>query len=263
MKQDVCYWMNVEAQSRNAGHFCCLNTAIEATSLNDRSCCCLLASDQFIQEHITEKDYLVVSVGGNDIALTPLLCTVFNLLALVWCAPQACIEHTACACPPDLHVDAGCCGCGFPNCLSSTFCGWPLGMGYFVDMFRNRVQNYVSRLVDQRKPRKVLVCMIYFLDEEATGSWADGALSCMCYDRNPSKLQSAIRTVYRLATRRMRIQVTEVVPVPLFEALNGKTSSDYVQRVEPSPSGGQKLAALIMDHVLRSPGSDSERERLC
>merc|ERR1711971_867196 len=172
---------------------CCVNTAIEATALNCRACCHLLGQDKFIRDNITSEDYLVVSVGGNDIALTPLLCTILNLMCLVCCTPQACIEKCACACPVNTHIDIGCAGCGVPGCLSGTLCGWPLGMGYFVDLFKNRVGNYVRRLIGKSKPKKVLICMIYHLDEQRTGSWADGALGCMKYDSDPGKLQATIR----------------------------------------------------------------------
>merc|ERR1711879_823795 len=101
-----------------------------------------------------------------------------------------------------------------------------------------------------RKPNKVIICMIYYLDQKNTGSWADGALSCMCYDCNPGKLQSAIRTVFKLATSRIDIPGTEVVAFPLFEVLDGKTSSDYIERVEPSPTGGAKIAAALMDTIV-------------
>jgi len=43
----------------------------------------------------------------------------------------------------------------------------------------------------------------------------------------------------------------EVVAVPLFHALDGKTSSDYVSRVEPSVTGGEKMARLIVDAILK------------
>jgi len=33
----------------------------------------------------------------------------------------------------------------------------------------------------------------------------------------------------------------------MFKVLNGKDSRDYIQRVEPSSSGGHKLASAIMD----------------
>ena len=71
----------------------------------------------------------------------------------------------------------------------------------------------------------------------------------MCYDCAPWRLQSAIRQVFHLATRRIRIPGVEVVPVPLFEVLDGRESRDYVQRVEPSPRGGKKMAVALMDAI--------------
>ena len=66
---EQCYWMNWEAQQRGlGGQVFCLNTAIEATSLNSRSFCSLLAQDKLIHDHITSQDYLVVSIGGNECA---------------------------------------------------------------------------------------------------------------------------------------------------------------------------------------------------
>lgn len=55
--------------------------------------------------------------------------------------------------------------------------------------------------------------------------------------------------VYRLATRRIKIHGTQVVAVPLFEALDCMDLSDYVQRVEPSAKGGAKMAQLIIDSI--------------
>ena len=43
MKQDVCYWLNAEAVRRGAQDWAALNTAVEATALNDRACGRLLA----------------------------------------------------------------------------------------------------------------------------------------------------------------------------------------------------------------------------
>lgn len=91
--------------------------------------------------------------------------------------------------------------------------------------------------------------MIYFLDESGS-SWADQALRALDYDNNSARLQEAIRTVFRLATRRIRIHGTKVVPFPLFEVLDGRSSTDYVSRVEPIPSGGKKMAEALMDVVL-------------
>lgn len=257
MKVDVCYWLNQAFVEQGRSSFCCLNTAIEATSLNDRAFCCLLEQDKFIRDNITPEDTLIVSVGGNDVALAPLLLTVINMLMLVHCAPTWCFDNCACACPPNLQVDGGCCCCGLPGCLSGTFCGWPLGMGYFVDLFKNRVETYVSNLVSKQKPKKVIVCMIYFLDEEASGGWADGPLACMRYNSDPNKLQTMIRRTFELATKRIRISGTEVVAFPLFEVLDGKTTGDYLQRVEPSPQGGRKMAAALAEAVFNSAAASS------
>lgn len=249
MKTDVCYWLNYEAVRRDLRHLCCLNTAIEATSLNGRACCCLLEQDCFIHQHITSNDYLIVSVGGNDIALKPVLCTILNILLLTYCTPQACIEHLGCACPPNFCLDDGCFCCGLPGCVTGLV-GCPPGLGYFVNLFGNIIKNYILRIIGCSRPMKVLVCMIYFPDECATGGWADGSLSLLRYDDEPEKLQTLIKTVFQLATSRICLPGTEVVPVPLFEALDGKTSSDYVARVEPSATGGAKMAAMLMDALL-------------
>ena len=83
-------------------------------------------------EHTRARPPAVVSVGGNDIALTPLLFTIINMVTLVHtltltshshthththlqvcCTPQCCIEQCGCACPPNTHVDCG--RCPFPT----------------------------------------------------------------------------------------------------------------------------------------------------
>lgn len=58
---------------------------------------------------------LIVSVGGNDVALQPLLCTVVNICALVYCGgPVAVIKKCGVACPPNSYLlgELGCLGCG-------------------------------------------------------------------------------------------------------------------------------------------------------
>ena len=41
------------------------------------------------------------------------------------------------------------------------------------------------------KPRRVVVCTIYFLDQQPNGSWADRVLGLLGYDSNPEKLKEA------------------------------------------------------------------------
>lgn len=249
-KADVCYWLNVEAVRRQRRDLFALNTAVEATTLSSRALGRLLPQDRFIREHITEDDYLVVSVGGNDIALAPLLLTAVNMVLLMCCTPEAAIEKAACACPPDTYAtDCGCLCCGAQGCAAGV-CGCPPGLGYMVDLFGNRVKQYVQRLIGRRKPKAVVVCMIYYPDMLRTGGWADGTLKFLGYDRRPQKLQLAIRTVFELATRRIKLRGTRVIPFPLFAVLDGMDSHDYVQRVEPSPQGGEKMARALMDAIV-------------
>lgn len=247
MKLDVCYWMNREAVRRGLDAFC-LNTAVEATALNQRACCCLLEQDRLISECITSRDVLIVSIGGNDVALAPVLATILNIIPLLCCTPVYCIDHCACACPPNLKIDTGCAGCGAPGCLVSPF-GFPPGLAYFVDLFGHRVENYVRRVLGSARPQKVVVCMYYFLDVHGRGSWADCFLMCMCYNIAPWRLQAALRKVFELATRRIRIPGVEVIPFALFDVLDGEDTRDYVQRVEPSPQGGRKMALALMDAI--------------
>lgn len=223
MVQDVSYWLNQGCSERlGAGQLCTLMTSIEESTVDDRSDG-LLAQDAFIRDHISEDDFLIVSVGGNDIALRPRLRTAVNMLLLTR--------------SPDVLISAG----------------YAPGFGYFVDFFHRRVQKYVCQLVAKRKPKKILVCMIYYLDEVAGGSWADHTLKALGYDANPGKLQLIIRTIFEAVKQRgFHIPgVQEVVPFPLFRVLDGKTRADYVQRVEPSVAGGQKMAKAFLDELLQ------------
>jgi hypothetical protein len=103
------------------------------------------------------------------------------------------------------------------------------------------------------------VCMIYYLDEDgSTNSWANTTLSILGYNRNPQKLQAVISQLFRLASSRIQIQGTKVVAVPLFKSLNGKTTGDYSQRVEPSALGGRKVAAQLVEAILASEPSVAE-----
>ena len=258
-KRDVAYHAN-RIFAERAPRWAALNTAIEATSLNDRAFGRLLDQDAFLRDRLTGDDVLVVSVGGNDIALQPLLCTCVNIVPLL-CAGLVCgeaLDACACACPPDCYTpcggatDFGCACCGLPGCLAG-LCGCPLGLGYFVDLFKNRVSAYTANLVSKKKPKLVVVCMIYSLDVEGRGSWADATLSALGYNSRPDLLQRAIRHVFRFATQRIHLDGVPVLALPLFDVLDGSDTRDYVERVEPSPTGGAKLAAAIVEAVLNTP----------
>jgi hypothetical protein len=99
------------------------------------------------------------------------------------------------------------------------------------------VQKYIEKLTTKTKPKKILVCMYYYLDEAPTSSWAGLALECLGYNRTPEKLQTL--RAFEEATSKINNTGCEMIPVPLFNVMVGKNSRDYVQRVEPSSQGGE------------------------
>eukprot|EP01062_Namystynia_karyoxenos_P036916 TRINITY_DN26889_c0_g1_i1.p1 TRINITY_DN26889_c0_g1~~TRINITY_DN26889_c0_g1_i1.p1 ORF type:complete len:366 (+),score=87.89 TRINITY_DN26889_c0_g1_i1:67-1164(+) len=227
---DVAYWMNrLLAESGQGASTFALNTAVEASLLATRvggcyACCIpsvcpdLWEQDIVIQNHLRQEDILVISVGGNDIALAPSIFTVAFLLLLMLT----------------------------PWCLLFPFHPSVL---YFSILFHCNFKSYIKKLTSRTKPAKVAACMIYNLDEANVSSWANGALCCLCYTCCPSMLQFRMRYVYQLATRSLSVPGTEVVPVHLAEALDGKDTGDYLQRVEPSSQGGRKMAQLILSKL--------------
>jgi len=243
--KDVCFHLNneltadKELQERIAVKGC-INTSIEATTLSQRgkSFCCstLFPQDEFIRDNITSNDVLVVSVGGNDIALAPSLGTIFNLVLLVFLAPTCFLR-----CATGVVLPLG--------SIGSFFLGFPIGFGYFVRKFRTEMARYISSLCSNTKPRLVCVCAIYFLDVKGRGSWADRMLSLMGYNRNPERLQILIRRIFVTAISKINIPGVKILPLPLYEALDGSDSKDYVARVEPSDRGGRKLAEFILNSI--------------
>jgi hypothetical protein len=113
------------------------------------------------------------------------------------------------------------------------------------------------------KPRAVVVCMIYYPDEEHTNkSWSDTQLMLLGYNWFPQQLQAAIRAMYRIATTQIKVEGTEIVPCALYEVLDGKHTEDYTERVEPNHEGGRKMAirfAEMLNGLFRAPSVFPEK----
>ncbi|CAJ1954441.1 unnamed protein product [Cylindrotheca closterium] len=242
---DVTYWLNYHGiNERRNQKYAAINTAIEATTLNSRAFR-LKAQDKFLRDNIQQDDVLIVSVGGNDIALAPTPCTIMSLL----CLPHMCMPYSKVF--GSIPMDDKCCGCGCS--LLSCGCAFPPCLGYLVHLFGTRVQKYIERLISKTRPKKILVCMIYYLDENPSPSWAGPALGALGYNSHPERIQLLIRKIFMEATSSIQIPGSEVIPVPLFNALNGKDHSDYIARVEPSSKGGEKMAEYLLDMIDNGP----------
>lgn len=218
-RPDVALWLNHFLGDRGTA----LNLAVEATMLRERDTD-LLEHDKFIRDNITSNDILIVSIGGNDVAMKPTFTTLLHMLQLAWLTP-----------------------------FSSLVKGNAWSLSHFTYLFKDQVENYVERMVEKQKPRAIIVCMIYYpLEMTCTSkqsSWADWPLKILGYNRNPARLQAAIKAMYENATNRVEIRGTEVFPCALYEVLDGKTADDYTARVEPSSDGGRKMATHFMEIV--------------
>lgn len=206
-KRDVAYWMNDGDINRVT-----INAAIEESTLAERDKQ-LLPHDAFLRDNVEKNDDVIVSVGCNDIAYRPTWLTIAAVASLIF-TPKWMLKR----------------GHGF-------------GFGYLKRIFKAKTERFVQGLIGKTKPRRVLICMIYYPDENAAiRSWANKTLERCLYDIDPEKMQIIIKHIYETATQQIQIPNVKVVPVPLFEVLDGKCTSDYTERVEPSESGGFKMA---------------------
>jgi len=220
MVGDVAYHVNKVLSERNINKLA-LNCAVEESTLGCRSDK-LLIQDEFIRDNINKNDTLVVSVGGNDIALRPSLKTMWNMVLLMKCNSLKTIKK------------------------GPKYC-W--GMNYFIQMFKDKTEKFIKKIITHKQIKRVIVCMIYFPDEKQTGSWADKTLGFLGYNDNPVKLQEVIKQIYIHATRKISIEDVDIVPFPMFNVLDGKNSKDYIARVEPSSQGGLKLAEILVPYL--------------
>eukprot|EP00122_Pirum_gemmata_P018981 Pgem_evm1s17777 len=61
----------------------------------------------------------------------------------------------------------------FMNSIESIKEGRAYGFSYFQNYFQKKTEKYIKQLVSKRKPKMVLVCMIYYPDEnEEVSTWA-------------------------------------------------------------------------------------------
>ena len=91
------------------------------------------SQDCFIRDHLRPQDVVIISAGGNDIALRPSLRTIWNMLKLIHLNSLEDIERNPGRC-------------------------W--GMPYFEHYFLSKIVRYVAKLTSNVVPAAVVVCMI-------------------------------------------------------------------------------------------------------
>jgi hypothetical protein len=131
---DVTYWINYHLEhgrtTNTNQRLAAINTAVEATTMNERTFR-LRPQDVFLRDNIQAQDTLIVSIGGNDVAMAPAPCTIASILGLLWCLPTVCLESgKVCTTIP---MNDCCCGCGAS--LGSCLCAVPPCLGYMNHLF--------------------------------------------------------------------------------------------------------------------------------
>jgi hypothetical protein len=223
-KVDVAFRLN-EALGERAT---CINTAVEESMIRERDNG-LQPHDEFIRDNIGTDDVLIVSVGSNDVANDPLPWTICYMLRLAWFTSRKSLDDDSAS-----------------------------SLQYFKDLYGTKVQEYITKMTSKTKPRAVIVCMIYYPLEMKfkQKSWSDNSLMLLGYSLFPGQLQAATRAMYRIATKQIKVEGTEIVPFALYDVLDGQHVEDYVERVEPSEEGGRKMAvrfAEVLNGLFQTP----------
>ena len=230
MAMDVAYWFNrLAAEEQGSLKQCTIMASVEASTAADRHHFGLLPQDEFIRDKITSSDCIVMSIGGNDVALAPTLATGVNMVLLNL--------------SPDWLI----------------WLGLAPGLRHFNRWFHKVILSYIRKLVAKTVPRKVVVNMIYFPDQTVDpDAWPANTLRLLGYDANPAKLQYIIRALFTALKASstgngipadLRERGLCVEAYPLYTVLDGNDSGDYEQRVEPSVQGGRKIARALLPRL--------------
>ena len=185
-RPDVAYWLNKleeeeyspSLSSSPLSPYMTINAAVEESTVGGREELeeGLLEQDLFVRRSLTPSDVVIASVGGNDLALRLSPLTLFHSFLYVSSFSSSPLTY--------------------PLRLLS-----PWSENHLSSILGDGVERYVERLVGEEggRPKKVLVCMIYYpcLEE---GGWAGKLLGKLGYYQNPRLIQSAIERLYEKAT---------------------------------------------------------------
>jgi hypothetical protein len=200
--------------------YTCINCAVEKSTVGERTDGKMFPQDEFVRDHCGPEDIIFTSLGGNDVALKPSVATIAAMGWLAKCSRTANVKD-----------------------------GSAWGLGQFHGLFHDHYTAFLHNLTAKVKPRLIVPCMLYYLDENAKApAWAGRTLNAIGYNTNPGHVQAILDRIFIdsfVNKPHIVPGVKRIFPIELKRALDGKTSSDYVQRVEPSAQGCEKMGALM------------------
>lgn len=222
---------SVEASARRcATRTVCINAAVEESTISMRAKGSrLLPQDAFIRDRVTEDDVIIVSVGGNDVALKPTLRTI---LAMGWLTRFS----------------------FYKNIVGGS--AW--GLDTMCKLCCVDVMGYFRALTSVRPAGLLIPAVIYYPDMNSNApSWANVVLKAIGYNKDPKRVHAVIDRIFLKTQSRLgeknadewMPRVRRCVPVAMSRVLDGRCSEDYVARVEPSVQGGRKLASFFLQKI--------------
>lgn len=213
-KKDVTFFLNKEL---SVYEMVAINCAVEGSSVGsfDES---PPAQHAVMRDFITERDVVVVSIGANDIALRADELTLLSLVQLkAWGTVEALVADPS----------------GVPGFLR------------LKNIFLDGVERYIKGALGDKRPHKVVVCMIYYPDATNPPGWASEFLRLMDYDSNPELFRAIIDALYRESTIHVMTNSEHMSYFAMSQILDGSDPADYESGVEPSVKGGAKLARAL------------------
>lgn len=219
--QDVAYFLNKLFEKNSDDEWITINTSIENTDN--------VKQDKFIRDNISDKDVLIVSLGINDILLNPSQETIDNIIKV-------------------LRSD-----------IKKINSGKAPGLKHITSIFKDRLEDYIKRLVSKNKPRLVLINTVYYPYHCTGEDWSLSVLSECSLSINPNILQSIISHIHKKATSKIKIPGIKVFHVPLFKVLTASNKNDYDNTGRyPSIQGGKKIAQKYYNIIKKDTSSTKE-----
>jgi len=226
MHPDVNYLLNerlflaqngTDAQNR----ICAINTARAGSTLGTRieGGGGLYEQDEFLRDHVSEGDVVIVSVGGNDLLQAwQLLLSFFN-------------DYNTAESISMLTPEAS------PK------------VKQFVDWFNHGTAQYLNKLREKGKPTSVIVCSPYYYTE--TPAFAQkNFLMMLALSAVPApNLQAFLRLISKFGTSQIQLDGAHVEHIAMYETINGKIPTDYSDGIHLSEQGGRKMVEALFKAI--------------
>jgi hypothetical protein len=126
------------------------------------------------------------------------------------------------------------------------------------NIFCNSAEIYLKKLVSETKPEYIIVCMIHYFDEVIDNHYSHiqtKLLKLKYYKGNIDGIEgnvNLLKQVYKKIfeiIKSIKIDGTEVIHFPIYEALDSTNSENYIYGIYISIEGGKLLAEVLTKEI--------------